>query len=91
MVPDALFGVPEMLDTPPGRMSFLRLSFDNSPFRLVTKRLLPLTNEAARLSVVHERGFGPACDGETGTFDPQTTFCRPRIPRSPLKPFFVFS
>ena len=37
MVPDALFGVPEMLDTPPGRMSFLRLSFDNSPFRLVTK------------------------------------------------------
>mgnify|MGYP003269544497 CR=1 FL=1 len=57
----------------------------------ITKRLLPLTNEAARLSAVHERGFGPACDGETGTFDPQTTFCRPRIPRSPLKPFFVFS
>lgn len=28
MVPDALFGVPEMLDTPPGRMSFLRLSFE---------------------------------------------------------------
>lgn len=28
MVPDTLFGVPEMLDTPPGRMSFLRLSFE---------------------------------------------------------------
>lgn len=28
MVPDALFGVSEMLDTPPGRMSFLRLSFE---------------------------------------------------------------
>lgn len=32
--------------------------------------------------------MGLACDVKTGTFDPQTTFCRPRIPRSPLKPFF---
>ena len=91
MVPDTLFGVPEMLDTPPGRMSFLRLSFDNSPFRIVTKRLLPLTSEAVRLSeACFERGFGLACDVKTVTFDPQTTFCRPRIPRSPLKPFFCF-
>lgn len=28
MVPDALSGVPEMPDTPPGRMPFIRLSFE---------------------------------------------------------------
>ena len=28
---------------------------DNSRFALVTKRFLPLTSEAVRLSVVHER------------------------------------
>ena len=28
MVPDTLFGVPEMPDTPPGRMPFIRLSFE---------------------------------------------------------------
>ena len=37
-----------------------QIKIDNSPFRLVTKRLLPLTNEAARLSAVHEQGFRPA-------------------------------
>ena len=31
-----------------------------------------------------ERGFRPACEVKTGTFDPRTTFCRPVIPRSSL-------
>ena len=43
-----------------------------------------LTSEAARLSVVHEREFRPAYEVKTGTFDPQTTFGRPGILRSPL-------
>ena len=50
------------------------LIFDNSRFALVTKRLLPLTNEAARLSAVHERGFRPTCEVKARTFDPRTTF-----------------
>lgn len=33
----------------------------NSRFVLVIKLLLSLTNEALRLSAVHERGFKPAC------------------------------
>lgn len=72
-------------------------SVDNSRFALVitqayafvtriniTKRLLPLTNEAARLSVVHERGFRPACEVKTGTSDPRTTFLSAGGYRSPL-------
>lgn len=43
-----------------------------------------LTSEAARLSVVHEREFRPAYEVKTGTFDPQTTFGRSGISRSPL-------
>ena len=43
-----------------------------------------LTSEDARLSVVHELEFRPAYEVKTGTFDPQTTFGRPGIPRSPL-------
>ena len=41
----------------------------------ITKRLLPLTNEAVRLSVVHERGFRPTYEVKTGTFGPRTTLC----------------
>lgn len=48
---------------------------DNSRFAFVTKRLLLLTNEAIRLSVVHERGFRPTCEVKTGTFGPRTTLC----------------
>ena len=51
----------------------------------ITKRLLPLTNEAVRLSVVHERGFRPTCEVKTGTFGPRTTLCWPGTFRSPLK------
>ena len=43
-----------------------------------------LTSEATRLSVVHELEFRPAYEVKTGTFDPQTTFGRSGIPRSPL-------
>ena len=50
----------------------------------ITKRLLSLTNEAVKLSVVHERGFRPTCEIKTGTFDPRTIFCRLGIFRSPL-------
>lgn len=50
----------------------------------ITKRFLPLTNEAARLSVVHTRRFRPTCEVETWIFDPRTTFCRPGISNSPL-------
>lgn len=55
--------------------------------KLSAVRLLPLTNEAARLSVVHERvgrGFRPTCEVKTGTFGPRTTSCRPVISRSQL-------
>ena len=43
-----------------------------------------LTSEAVRLSAVHERGFRPACEVKTETFDPRTTFCRSEISRSQL-------
>ena len=33
---------------------------------------------------MHELEFRPAYEVKTGTFDPQTTFGRPGIPRSPL-------
>ena len=40
-------------------------------------------SEAERLSeACFERGFRPACEVETGAFDPRTTFCRP-VSRSP--------
>lgn len=53
---------------------------DNSHFAFVTrinitKRLLPLTNDAVKLSVVHERGFRPTCGVKIGTFSPRTTLC----------------
>ena len=51
----------------------------------ITKRLLPLTNEAVRLSLVHERGFRPTCGVKIGTFGPRTTLCWPGTFRSPLK------
>ena len=59
-------------------------------FLLITRasRSLPArsaASEAERLSeACFERGFRPACEVKTGTFDPRTTFGRPGIPRSPL-------
>ena len=50
---------------------------DNSALRLRYQA-------SQKLSVVHELGFRPACKVKTGTFDPQTTFGRLGIPRSPL-------
>lgn len=50
----------------------------------ITKRFLPLTNEAARLSVVHEHRFRPTRKVKAEIFNPRTTFCRPGISGSPL-------
>ena len=61
------------------------ITFDNSRFALATKRLLPLTNEAVRLSVMHKREFRPTCEVKTRTFDPRTTLCQPWIFRFLLK------
>ena len=41
-------------------------------------------SEVERLSAAHERGFRPACEIKTGTFDPQPIFCRLGISRSSL-------
>ena len=43
-----------------------------------------LITSASRSLPDFERGFRPACEVKTGTFDPRTTFCRPVIPRSSL-------
>ena len=43
-----------------------------------------MSSEAVKLSAVHERGFRPACEVKTGTFDPRTTFCRSWISSSSL-------
>ena len=45
-----------------------------------------IDNSPAKLDSLpdFERGFKPACEVETGAFDPRTTFGRPGIPHSPL-------
>lgn len=43
-----------------------------------------LITSASRSLPDFERGFRPACEVKTGTFDPRTTFCRPVIPHSSL-------
>ena len=49
---------------------------DNSRFAFVTKRLLPLTNEAIKLNTGRGRGCNSVCEVKVGTFDLRTTSCQ---------------